>query len=137
MGYIIEVTFNLLKQRSIDETQNEVLDVARECFCETYYIDFEMLNEYRCKRNHCVITIHYDKTNLYSMLDFLRYVKRNKKMYIETICSEDPEIKIIYASKSHLMQNNHRMSVKEYYLQKKDKKYSDEERSIINIMENK
>jgi hypothetical protein len=136
MSYTIEISFDIFKQHNnYTELQNEALDMARDCGCETYYIDFEMENEYKHKRNHCVITFHFDTSNISSMLIFLQYAKNNKNLYIETIFCNDAN-NCLYASKNYLIQNVHKMSAKEYEYEIKQqrKKYSDTEKAILSIV---
>lgn len=134
MGYTIEISFSIIKQSSIDEAQNIIIDLARDHYCNFYYVDFEMENEYNTKRNHCVITVNFENSNLNDMTDFLKKLKHlyNKNdYYIETIYNDETN-KYIYASKYYLIRNTTNKSLtKEYFINKKSKKYSDEEKSIL------
>ena len=132
MGYNIEISFNITKQRSVNETQNYVIDLAREYSCNFYYVDFELENIRDIKRNHCVITVNFEDCFTNNMNDFLTHVKNNKnhKYYIETIYN-DVTNKYIYASRYYLIQNTNKSFTNEYFINKKSKKYSDEENSIL------
>ena len=131
MGYTVEISFNLLKHSAVKEIQNELIDVARECCCSTYYIDFEMEHECNAKRNHCVITVLFENECVYPMIDFLKFVKCCKKFYIETLYCNEPN-KCIYASKYHLIQNAHKMSTKVC-----NTKNSDIENMILDVLNKK
>ena len=142
MSYTIEISFDIFKQynnnnnnnnNNNSELQNEALDMAGHYGCETYYIDFEMENEYKHKRNHCIMTFHFDTSNISSMLKFLQYAKNNKNLYIETIFCNDTN-NCLYASKSYLIQNVHKTSAKEYEMKRQHKKYSDAEKAILSIV---
>jgi len=97
-------------------------------------VDFEMENEYNTKRNHCVITVNFENCNIIDMNIFLKNVKhiyKKNDYYIETIYNDETN-KYIYASKYYLIRNTTNKSfTKEYFINKKSKKYSDEEKSIL------
>lgn len=136
MGYTIEISFSIIKQSSIDEAQNVIIDLAREHYCNFYYVDFEMENEYNNKRNHCVITVNFENSNINDMNLFLKDVKhiyKKNDYYIETIYNDETN-KYIYASKYYLICNTNKSFTKEYFINKKSKKYSDEEKSILKAL---
>jgi len=121
-----------MKQCSINETQNYIIDLAREYSCNFCYVDFELENEYKIKRNHCVITINFEDNFINNMNNFLNHIKniKNKTYYIETIY-HDVTNKYIYATKHYLIQNANKSFTKEYFINKKNRKYSEEETVIL------
>ena len=133
MGYTVELSFNILKAYNVNEMQNEVIDMAQEYGCATYYVDFEMENEYLKKRNHCIITLHFEKEHIYSMIEFLKYIKCLRKCYIETIYCNDSN-HAIYISRHCLIQNSHSLSAKEYKSNQNTRKYSLDEEAILNAV---
>lgn len=136
MGYNIEISFNIFKQSSVNETQNYIIDLARKYYCNFYYVDYEMDNNYNHTRNHCIITVNFEDVDFQQIIGFLKYIKSDKTFYIETIY-HDVTNNYIYASKHYLIHNTNKTFTKEYYLNKKSKKYSENEKSILKIMENK
>jgi hypothetical protein len=135
MGYNIEITYNIFNQSNINEIQNYVIEMANEYNCKSYYIDFEMENNYDYKRNHCVITVNFDDMNSRKIIDFLKKIKIYKVCYIEAIYNDDTN-DYIFASKNYLIQNTNKLFTSQYYSQKKTKKYSDIEKSILKVLEN-
>lgn len=136
MSYNIEISFNILKQCSVDKTQNYVIDMARKYYCNFYYVDYEMENEYKYSRSHCVITVNFEESETQQIIDFLKDIKMDKTFYIESMY-HDITNNYIYASKSYRVQNTNKSFTKEYYLNKKNKKYSEQEKNILKIIENK
>ena len=41
MGYSIEVSFSILKNSSLTETKNMIINSAEECRCNSFHDDYE------------------------------------------------------------------------------------------------
>jgi len=138
MGYNIEISFNILKQSSIIETQNYVFEMATQSNCNSYYIDYEMEHNHDYKRNHCIITINFDDINSIKIIDFIKKIRLWRDYYIEAIYNDDTN-ECIYASKTYLIQNTNQEKKEEKKEKKenkenKEKQYSDIENSILEIL---
>ena len=57
MGYSIEVSFSILKNSSVTEVKNMIINGAEECGCDSFYEDYEFDAHTQFKRNHCVMTL--------------------------------------------------------------------------------
>ena len=133
MGYNIEISFNILNKCSINDGKNYLINLAQDHLCNTYFVDFEMENSYHFKRNHCVITIHFENLQINNMIDFLKFIRKEKLYYIETICHDDSNY-CIYASKHYLFHNVHKILAKDYIAQKKIINFSEQEKTILSAL---
>jgi len=130
MGYNIEVSFNILKNSSVTELQDIVKEKAEECGCDYYYEDYEYETNVQFKRNHCIMTIVFSQDNLFYLLNFIKFIRSKKCLYLELIYDEDSR-SILYASQYYITQKMNKFNYKNY---KKDKIYSFDENLILNIV---
>jgi len=133
MGYNIEISFNILKQCSINDGKKYLIELACDYLCESYFVDFEMENSYHFKRNHCVITIHFENLQINNMIEFIKFIRKDKIYYIETICHDDSN-HCIYASKHYLFHNVHKILAKDYITQKKIIIMSEQDKAILSAL---
>ena len=103
MGYSIEVSFNILKHSSVTETQNFILNLATTYGCISCYVDYEFETNVQYKRNHNIIVINFENTNIYNLIEFLKKIKMTSGIFIETIFDDNMNM-ILYASKYYLTQ---------------------------------
>ena len=52
-------------------------------------------------RNNCIINLTFDN-NTVDIMKFIRFIKKNKKFYIENVGFEDSDYELLYASKQYL-----------------------------------
>ncbi len=103
MGYNIEISFNIYKSSNVSELKFNLIEIAEKNHCSPFIentnIDYEMDNGLKLceKRNHCVMTFNFDKSNILYFIKFLKTIKNLKPFNIETIYDDDT--KIIYASR--------------------------------------
>ena len=133
MGYNIEVSFNILKNSNVTEIKNYVTSKADDCLCDYFSINYEMENNLKFTKNDCIITVHFNYCNFDNLIFFLKNIKNNKKLYIDSIYHDDNS-KYVYASKKYLIQNTNKLFYEEYNKNKKNTNYSDEERKILSII---
>jgi hypothetical protein len=124
MGYNVELSFNILKHSNVTEMQNNIINLANECLCNSYYSNYEYDNNIKCTRLHSITTINFDNSEINNLIKFLKNIKNIKGLYIETIYNEESSI-ILYASKYYTKE----MINKEY---NKNRSYSEEEKIILN-----
>jgi len=134
MGYNIEVSFNILKNRNTTEMEKEIISIAVDNSCSHYYNTYEMENT-RIPRNHCVFTTHFDEMKIEQMLNFLRTIKKRKGIYIECIYDENTN-NLIYASTYYLSAMKKECAV-DYKERKRARSYSEEEIEILNEVKQK
>tara|TARA_B100001093_G_C26843879_1_gene1021838 strand:- start:2468 stop:2872 length:405 start_codon:yes stop_codon:yes gene_type:complete len=102
MAYKIDLSLKLKNLSSATNTINKLVDDSYYFGCEEHFVNYEFINKKKIIiRNHCVITLTFPLIEKY-MLDFIKYVKNDRNVYIETLAIEDFSYKILYASKRYL-----------------------------------
>ena len=130
MGYNIEVSFNILKNSSVNELLNTVKTIAEECGCQYHYEDYEYETNVQFKRNHCIITTVFSQYDIFYLLDFLKFIVSKKGLYLESIYDDDSR-KIVYASQYYITQKMSKINGKQFKKDKKERSYSDNENMIL------
>jgi hypothetical protein len=132
MGYNIEVSFNVYKNCSVTETQDNIKILATNSGCNYFYEDYEFENNIQYQRRHYLITVNFEKnTNINFINDFLRNIKRQKGLYIESIYDDETNV-ILYASKYY--QTQKMLKGNNYKEERKKRSYSEDDMQIINVM---
>ena len=126
MGYNIEVSFNMLKNRNVTELEEAIISMAKDCDCTFYYSNCEMEKNLVIQRNHMVITVIFDQSKMDAILQFIKEMKRTKGIYIESIFNEETN-GMIYASQYYLTLMDKHLS-KTY---KRERSYSEEDIFIL------
>jgi hypothetical protein len=130
MGYSIEVSFNILKNSSVTEIKNMIINGAEECGCDSFQEDYEYDAHTQFKRSHCVITLNFSKTEITDLIRFLRFIKSRCGIHLETIYDEN-EHYILYASQYYVTQKMDKCHGKTYNKEKRERSYSDDENMIL------
>jgi hypothetical protein len=130
MGYSIEVSFNILKHSSVTETQNFILNLATTYGCISCYVDYEFETNVQYKRNHNIIVINFENTNIYNLIEFLKKIKMTSGIFIETIFDDNMNM-ILYASKYYVTQKMDKLLAKEYSKNKRIRSYSEDDTLIL------
>ena len=130
MGYSIEVSFNILKNSSVTETKNMIINGAEECGCDSFQEDYEYEAHAQFKRNHCVITLNFSNPEISEMIRFLRFIRTRCGVYLELIYDEN-EYYILYASQYYITQKMDKCHGKTYKNEKRERSYSDDENMIL------
>ena len=133
MGYNIEVSFNIFKNSNVTELLNTIKTCAEECGCEYHYYDYEYEHNVHFKRNHCVFTIVFTQYDLFYLLDFIKFVRSKKELYLESIY-DDYSRKILYASQYYITQKMDKSNGKCFKKERRERSYSDDENMILNII---
>lgn len=135
MGYNIEVSFDILKNSSICELHDIIEIEANKYGCNFIYDDYEFeLNSY-IRRNHCIMTINFVKVDLTDLLKFIKYIRREKRLYLELIYDENKN-SILYASRYYITQKMNKKYVKLFKEEKRERSYSDDEIKILETIKN-
>lgn len=127
MGYIIEVSFDILKNSNMTEIQVEVKNLAEYCGCVSFYEDYEYDDRCQFKRNHCVFTTHFLDENMLFMLDFIKNIRKEKYLFLESIYNEETRM-LVYASQYYLTQKMDKYKAKMF---RRERSYSEDEAMII------
>tara|TARA_B100000963_G_scaffold274117_1_gene242343 strand:- start:1034 stop:1444 length:411 start_codon:yes stop_codon:yes gene_type:complete len=102
MTYLIELSYNLSKNTSLNETISKLLNKAENCRLENFYKNYEYMGKNRrVIRNHCILTFMFEE-HLELVSEFIRYVKKFKTVNIESVSYDNAIFKLIYASKKYL-----------------------------------
>ena len=135
MAYQIEISFNLKKRSNLTETKKLIVEKAKLYDSNRYYENFEMAQTNRTiKRNHYVLTFFFE-TSQEQLAKFVKFVKKESSIYIESIYDEDAN-KLFYASNKYLNMME-KDCVKAYLSNKKDGVFKEKYSVIINQVNNK
>jgi hypothetical protein len=136
MGYNIEVSFNVLNCGSVTELQENVKNYAQECGCQQIYEDYEFENKTQFQRRHCIMNANFLQTNIAGLKDFLKFIKRQNGLYLESIYDDDSNM-ILYASQYYITQKMNKSLAKEFVIEKRKRSYSEDETMILNTIKKK
>lgn len=135
MGYNIEISFNLIKNSNVTKILEMIKQYAYKFNCQDIYNDYELEMNQQFKRSHCVITINFEKTDILYLIEFLKFIKTQKYLYIETIYNEISN-KIIYTSQYYRTQKMNKTIGKNIKNDRKHNNFSIEEMTILNTIRN-
>ena len=130
MGYSIEVSFSILKNSSVTEVKNMIINGAEECGCDSFHDDYEYDDHTQFKRNHCVITLNFLKTDITDLIRFIKFIRSRCDIHLESIY-DDNEYYILYASQYYITQKMDKCHGKTYKKEKRERSYSDDENMIL------
>ena len=103
MTYLIELSYNLSKNTSLNQTISTLLDKAENCRLEHFYKNYEYMGKNRrIIRNHCILTFIFEE-HIELVSEFIRFVKKIKTINIESVSYDNAIFKLIYASKKYLI----------------------------------
>jgi hypothetical protein len=104
MGYEIEMSLDLRKERNVISVMNGAMEIAENNECDRYFQFSECEGEVRrLKRKSQVIVFCFDDDKFTEMSNFLKDVidKYKKKLFIESIYDIDRH-SLIYASSYYM-----------------------------------
>jgi site-specific DNA-adenine methylase len=129
MGYNIEISFNILKNKNVSELEDFLTSLAKDYQCSLSYSIFEMDNTSHIQRNHNVITSIFKEENIKDLVEYIKTIKKMNGIYIECIFNEDTN-QIIYASPYYLTIIDKFIS-NNYHINKRKRSYSEDETMIV------
>lgn len=103
MGYQIEVSYDLRKNQNQYKLTSKIVKKSEECGCWRYYKNYEMEGKNRViYRNHVVYTLMFNE-NEEEIAKFIRFVKREKGLYLESVAYDDTvKFYLMFASNKYL-----------------------------------
>ena len=102
MSYILEISINHKKVANNTETHNNLIALAKNYCCESYYNKYEFSGRHRTVQYYNnVYTFHFPE-DIETICGFIRSVKHSKGIYIESIGFDNVVYELIYASKKYL-----------------------------------
>jgi hypothetical protein len=118
MTYRLEVAFKENHTYKAREEQNNTIELAYLFGCESYYKDFEFSGEKReITRNTLFIIFNFPEDSKY-IINFLKSVKKNKNICVESIGFDNIKFTLLYASKLYLNMMEHTKAIE--YLNNKN-----------------
>lgn len=136
MGYNIEISFNILKNKKVSELEDFLTSLAKDYQCSLSYSILEIDNTpLHIQRNHNVITSIFKEENIKDLVEYIKTIKKMNGIYIECIFNEDTN-QIIYASQYYLTIIDKFIS-NNYYLNKRKRSYSEDETLIMDEVNKK
>ena len=122
MAYKIELSLKLKHTANISGITSNIINSAYKYYCYEHFVNYEYIhNKKAVIRNNCIINLSFDD-NVKQIIKFIKFIKKNKNIYIENIGYEDDDnisFQILYASKTYLnlMQKS---EAKEYIKKRKN-----------------
>ncbi len=98
MGYTVEVSFNIEKCSGISQKTGEIFNYALSCGSNCTYEDYEMSGNVKIPRRHCVIVSMFDEDKAEKCADYIKMIKRDRQLYVESVYSDGYPFNLIYAS---------------------------------------
>lgn len=135
MGYNIEISFNMLKHSNVSELKKYITDYALDLNCDHYYYLYEVEDNNKIPRNHCIIVVNFSDNELFNCSLFLKDVKKMKDIYIECIYEDEIVCKLIYASQYYLTTVDKDKVIK-YNKFKRERSLSDNEKLVLEHVTN-
>jgi len=130
MGYNIEVSINMMKHPNVSEIKREITDFALELNCDHYYYIYEVENKIRIPRNHIIIVVNFDDSEIFNCAHFLKTIKKMKNLHIECIYDDEIACNLLYASQYYLSTVEKDKVIK-YNKNKRERSLSDNDKTIL------
>jgi hypothetical protein len=103
MGYAIELSFDVRKQRSLVTTTEEREELAVQFGCEMQYFMHEIEGKgRRILRNDGIQVVLFREEDVDSLLEFIRVVRRDRSTYVECVYRDDCTCELLYAAPKYL-----------------------------------
>lgn len=133
MSYIIELSFDINKNKNFLMLKNDIINIANDYGKIYSYNNYEIMGKNRrIFRNHYVMTFVFEE-NDQNIAMFIRYMKKNKNIKIESISYDNCIFKLMYASKKYL-NIMEKCKAKEYLEQKRNNKLFKQDSIIMKEM---
>ena len=130
MGYVIEVSIDLLHHINITKLKKEISDLALDYECNDYYYLYEMEGSCKIPRNHCIMVINFDEEQIFNCSYFLKLIKKINKLHIECIYEDNIVCNLLYASKYYQTTMDKDKAIK-YNKFKRERGLSDNEKMLL------
>ena len=136
MGYNVEIAFDMIKHSNVSELKETISSFALDFNCDHYYYHYEMENDVKFKRNHCVVIVNFDDNETFNCARFVKTIKRINGLHIECIYEDTLLCKLIYASQYYL-KNVDKDKVIIYNKFKRERSHSDNENMLLEVVQKK
>ena len=106
MTYIVELSFDLRKNKNFSEIKELLSRLAEKYNSCTHYFMHEIEGRGRIiDINDCINTVCFDNTNTINLLNYIKNINKLKFIKIDCIYSDEGGINLIYTSKKYLSKN--------------------------------
>jgi len=136
MGYNVEVAFDMIKHSNVSEMKETISSLALDFNCDHYYYQYEMINNAKMNRNHCIIIVNFEDDHIFNCARFIKTIKKINGLHIECIYEDTLLCKLIYASQYYLKTID-KDKVIIYNKFKRERGYSDNENMILDVVSKK
>tara|TARA_B100000513_G_C11772012_1_gene141590 strand:- start:122 stop:529 length:408 start_codon:yes stop_codon:yes gene_type:complete len=103
MSFLLELSFNMKKNTNVSDFIEGIRTCAYNYNCSDFYVNYEIMGKNRTIfRNHCISTITFSEDMDIDLCKFIKEIKKNKNLYIESLYYDNISIKILYVSKKYL-----------------------------------
>ena len=117
MSIVVDVSFDMNKIGNVFIMQDSIIHEARRHECVKFYDDFDMDDESKHGRSHCVTTITFHEDQMEQCSKFIATMKTWKNVHVECVYEDNKTCNIRYASTSY-MRSMEKMHGKAYRSQR-------------------
>jgi hypothetical protein len=133
MGYNVEIAFDMIKHKNVSEMKQTISNFALDFNCDHYYYYYDMDNDAKISRNHCIVNVNFDDSETFNCAKFIKTIKKINGLHIECIYEDTFLCKLIYASQYYL-KNIDKDKVLIYNKFKRERSHSDNEAILLNAV---
>lgn len=101
MGYNIDISVNMVKEKTFSEIETTIVNTAELYGCESAVLISEEDGTIKIPRYHRIFIINFVEENFENFIKFIKLIKDYKKCYIESIYNNSIN-KLVYASSTYL-----------------------------------
>jgi len=101
MGYNIDISVNMVKEKTFSEIETTIVNTAELYGCESVVLISEEDGTIKIPRYHMIFVINFVEENFENFIKFIKLIKDYKKCYIESIYNNSIN-KLVYASSTYL-----------------------------------
>jgi len=101
MGYDIEISVNMVKEKTFTDLQHMIVHTSELFGCESLVTLSEEDGTIKIPRYHRIFIINFVEENFENFIKFIKLIKDYKKCYIESIYNNSIN-KLVYASSTYL-----------------------------------
>ena len=111
MSFVFELSFNIKKNKNVTDFINNIEKLAWYYMCESFNINYEFMGKNRqIMRNHCILTILFPDDQCNNIYKFIKQIKKNKNIYIESFYYDNIKIELIFLSDKYLKTMNKKIA---------------------------
>jgi len=102
MGYNIDISVNMVKEKTFSEIETTIVNTAELYGCESAVLISEEDGTIKIPRYHMIFVINFFEDDFENFIKFIKSIKEYKKCYIESVYSNNLKCKLLYASSRYL-----------------------------------